>query len=202
MNLTAADGLKVVIREGPSWNSEVAIGGIEMDQKNLDIYGSAPIPWSRALTALEAPATKPGEAGGPTTYWLATVRPDGRPHVAGVGALWVDGRFYFTSGAGTRKSRNLAKNPNCMISVSLRDLDLVVEGTVVRVTDEPTLRRLAELYATQGWPARVADGALTAEYSAPSAGPPPWDLYAVTPSTAIGVASAEPYGATRWRFQA
>src|SRR5438128_1998462 len=57
-----------------------------MDQKNLDIYGSAPIPWSRALTALEAPATKPGEAGGPTTYWLATVRPDGRPHVAGVGA--------------------------------------------------------------------------------------------------------------------
>jgi len=174
-----------------------------MEEKNLDIYGSPPIPWERALAQLKAASTETQDEGHPhKTFWLATVRPDGRPHVAGVGALWVDGKFYFTSGAGTRKSRNLAKNPNCVISVSLRDLDLVVEGTVVRVTDEPTLQRLAELYATQGWPARVGDGALTAEYSAPSAGPPPWDLYAVTPSTAIGVASAEPYGATRWRFQA
>jgi len=201
MNLTAADGLKVVIREDQSWNSGVAIGGIEMDQKNLDIYGSKPIRWSRALKELEAPATKPGEAGSPTTYWLATVRPDGRPHVAGVGALWVDGRFYFTSGARTRKSRNLAKNLNCVISVALSGLDLVVEGTARMVTDELTLRRLAELYAAQGWPASVSDGALTAKYSAPSAGPPPWNLYVMTPSTAFGVATAEPFGATRWRFE-
>jgi hypothetical protein len=47
-----------------------------------------------------------------------------------------------------------------------------------------------------------ADGVLTAEYSAPGAGPPPWDLYAVTPVTAFGLASSEPFGATRWRFQA
>lgn len=115
--------------------------------------------------------------------------------------LWVDGSFYFTSGAGTRKSRNLAANPKCVISVALNGIDLVVEGTARRVTDEPTLRRLAELYAAQGWPARVSDGAITAEYSAPSAGPAPWDLYVVTPSTAFGVATAEPYGATRWRFE-
>ena len=79
---------------------------------------------------------------------------------------------------------------------------LVVEGTAARVTDASTLRRLAQLYAAQGWPATVKDGALTAEFSAPSAGPPPWDLYAVTPTTAFGVATAEPYGATRWRFEA
>src|SRR5205814_5042347 len=184
---------------GPALRSRlvrITEGSQTMDQTNLDIYGHPPPAWSRAEDQLKV------EIGPNVTHFLATVRPDGRPHVAGVGALWVDGRFYFTSGAGTRKSRNLAKNPTCVISVSLRDLDLVVEGTVVRVTDEPTLQRLAELYATQGWPARVGDGALIAEYSAPSAGPPPWDLYAVTPSTAIGVASAEPYGATRWRFQA
>ena len=169
-----------------------------MEQKNLDIYGSKPIPWSRALQALGAPATKPGEA--PTTYWLATVRPDQRPHVAGVGALWVDDRFYFTSGAGTRKSRNLAENPNCVISVSLSGLDLVVEGTARLVSDEPTLRRLAELYAAQGWPASVSDGALTAEYSAPSAGPPPWNLYVLRATMAFGVATADPSGATRWIF--
>ena len=50
-----------------------------MKQKNLDIYGGAPIPWSRAVQQLEAESAK--------SYWLATVRPDGRPHVAGVGAL-------------------------------------------------------------------------------------------------------------------
>jgi hypothetical protein len=171
-----------------------------VEQKNLDIYGNEPIPWSRALQALEAAPARPEDAGGPNTYWLATTRPDKRPHVAGVGALWVDGRFYFVSGAGTRKSRNLAANPNCVISVKLAGIDLVVEGVARLVTDQPTLQRLAELYAAQGWPASVSDGALTAEFSAPSAGPPPWNLYVMTPSTAFGVASVEPYGATRWRL--
>jgi len=172
-----------------------------MEQKNLDIYGDPPIPWSRALDQLEASAREThSESQSPRTYWLSTVRPDGRPHLAGIGALWVDGKFYFTSGPGTRKSRNLAKNPSCVISVALGDLDLVVEGRAAKVTDQPTLERLAERYAVQGWPARATDGALTAEYSAPSAGPPPWNLYAVTPITAFGVATAKPYGATRWRF--
>src|SRR5213592_1606998 len=144
MNLTAGDGLKVVTGSRPSLGTpRFAIGGIEMDQKNLDIYGSEPIPWSRALKELEAASRKPsGEAAAHKTWWLATVRPDERPHVAGVGALWADGRLYFTSGAGTRKSRNLAVNPNCVISVALSGLDLVVEGTAHLVTDEPTLRRL------------------------------------------------------------
>jgi general stress protein 26 len=166
-----------------------------MDQKNLDIYGDAPLPWSRAEKQLEE------TVGQSATFFLATVRPDGRPHVAGVGALWVDGRFYFTSGAGTRKSRNLAENPNIVISVKLQDLDLVVEGTATKVTDEPSLHRLAERYDAQGWPAKVENGALTAPFSAPSAGLAPWDLYVVTPTTAFGVATAEPFGATRWRFE-
>ena len=164
-----------------------------INQKNLDIYGSEPIPWSRPLAQLDA-------GGFQATYWLATTGADGRPHVAGVGALWVDGKVYFTSGAAARKSRNLRKNPNCAVSVSLPGLDLVIEGKAVRVTDEASLVRIAELYAAQGWPATVDDGALTAPYSAPSAGPPPWDLYSITPVTAFGVATAEPNGATRWRF--
>jgi hypothetical protein len=67
-------------------------------------------------------------------------------------------------------------------------------------TDDETLRRLAQRYADQGWPARVEDGAFTYDFSAPSAGPPPWDLYAVTPTTVFGVLTTEPGGATRWRF--
>jgi hypothetical protein len=85
--------------------------------------------------------------------------------------------------------------------VSLDDIDVVVEGTARKVTDTPTLDRVANLYAAQGWPARASNGALTAEYSAPSAGRGPWDLYAVTATAAVGVATKEPHGATRWLFE-
>jgi hypothetical protein len=170
---------------------------LEMDEQNLDIYGHEPIPWSRALKQLEAQAREEGPG---RTFWLATAGPDGSPHLAAVGALWVDDQFYFTSGPRTRKSRNLAANANCAVSVSLDDIDVVVEGTARKVTDLPTLERVANLYASQGWPARATGGAITAEFSAPSAGRGPWDLYAVTPKAAVGVATKEPHGATRWRF--
>ena len=167
-----------------------------MDQKNLaDLYELPPVPWSRALEALEA-----GKQRGNETSFLATTRPDGRPHLAGVGAVWDDGKVYVVSGPGTRKSRNLAENPTCSIAMSLPDLDLVFEGTAERVTDDDTLQRLAKRYAEGGWPARVEDGAFTYDYSAPSAGPPPWYLYAITPKTVYGVLASEPGGATRWRF--
>jgi hypothetical protein len=166
-----------------------------MDEKNLDIYGHDAIPLSRPLAELEQFSAGPG-----SSTWLATTRPDGRPHIAGVGALWFEGTFYFTSGAATRKSRNLAVNPSCAISLSLPSIDLVVEGTAARVIDNATLNRLAERFRAQGWEPTVKDGAFVAPYSAPSAGPPPWDLYVMTLATVFGVATKEPYGATRWRF--
>lgn len=53
-----------------------------------------------------------------------------------------------------------------------------------------------------GWPAEVDDSgrAITAEYSAPSAGPPPWAVYRITPLTAMVLATTQPGGATRFRF--
>jgi nitroimidazol reductase NimA-like FMN-containing flavoprotein (pyridoxamine 5'-phosphate oxidase superfamily) len=166
-----------------------------METKNLaDLYGLEPIPWSRALEALET-----GNQRNETSF-LATTRPDGRPHLAGVGAVWDNGQVYFVSGDGTRKSRNVADNPMCSMAMSLPGLDLVIEGAARRVTDDETLYRLAKRYADGGWPARVEDGAFTYDYSAPSAGPPPWNLYAIAPTTVYGVLAAEPGGATRWRF--
>ena len=165
-----------------------------METKNLaDLYDLDPIPWSRALEALEAAEPK-------ARCFLATTRPDGRPHVAGVGALWDEGKVYFVSGGGTRKSRNVAQNAHCSIGMALNGIDLVIEGAAERVTDDATLQRLAKRYADQGWAPTVEHGAFTHEYSAPSAGPPPWDLYAVKPTTVFGVLAAEPGGATRWRF--
>ena len=78
--------------------------------------------------------------------------------------------------------------------------DLVIEGIARRVTDDATLQRLAKRYGDQGWPARVVDGAFTYDYSAPSAGPPPWDVYSMKPTTIYGVLGSEPGGATCWRF--
>jgi pyridoxamine 5'-phosphate oxidase-like protein len=163
--------------------------------RNLDQYGSAALPWSRARDLL---ASDTPEAD--LTFFVATVRPDGRPHSAGVGAVWVDDVLYFVGGPGTRRSRNLAQNPACSVSVRLRGLDLVLEGEAHRVTDASTLESVAAVYRAGGWPATVEGDALTAPYSAPSAGPPPWHLYRLTLRSAVGVAGAEPHGATRWQW--
>jgi hypothetical protein len=162
---------------------------------NLDRYGSSALPWSRPHDLL---ASEPPTAD--VTHFLGTTRPDGRPHTAGVGAAWYEGDLYFTSSPDARKARNLAANPNCTIAVRLPSIDVTLEGVASRCTDPQILEALAALYRDGGWPVEVERDAFTAPYSAPSAGPPPWHLYRFTFHTAIGVATKEPYGATRWRF--
>jgi hypothetical protein len=162
---------------------------------NLDRYGSPALLWSRARDRLTQGSTGPA-----ITFFVGTVRPDGRPHAAGVGAMWFAGDLYFTSGPAMRKARNLAANPACTISVRLEGLDLVLEGEARHTTDPAQLHALVKLYQEGGWPAEVDGDAFTAPFSAPSAGPPPWYLYRFVFHTVVGVATAEPYGATRWRF--
>jgi hypothetical protein len=82
----------------------------------------------------------------------------------------------------------------------LEGIDLVLEGEAIRATDKGTLERLAGRYRAVGWPAEVDGDALTAPFSAPSTGPPPWQLYRFVPQTGFGVAAEEPYGATRCAF--
>jgi hypothetical protein len=163
---------------------------------NLDRYGGGVLPWSRARDLLA------DEAKGPLVgFFLGTVRPDGRPHAAGIGAVWHNGDLYFTSGPGTRKSRNLAVNPACTISVKLTGLDLTLAGYAVRILEPAVLEALAATYRDIGWPAQVDGDAFTAPFSAPSAGPPPWHLYRFTIDTAVGLSTVEPNGATRWVFE-
>jgi hypothetical protein len=163
---------------------------------NLDGYGFPVLPWSRPRELLAASPSQSGLA-----FFLGTSRPDGSPHAAGIGALWLDGDLYFTSGPAARKARNLAANPACTISVRLEGIDLVLEGQATRVADRPTLEEVARLYRESGWPVEVEGDSFTAAFSAPSAGPPPWQLYRFVYHTAFGVATAEPYGATRWQFE-
>jgi hypothetical protein len=82
----------------------------------------------------------------------------------------------------------------------LDGIDVVLEGDAQRVTDAPTLTAVAAVFRDGGWPAEVDGDALTAPYSAQSAGPAPWYLYRVTVRTAFGVGLRPPHGASRWRF--
>src|SRR5690349_9340804 len=129
--------------------------------------------WSRVASRLEQGVSQAPGTGGPDrhTCWLATINGDGSPHVTGVGALWVDGAFWFETGEKSRKGRNLARDPRCTLSVATSEFDLVVEGEAHQVTDRQTVATLADVWAASGWPARVDDTgeALTAEFSAPSA---------------------------------
>lgn len=166
-----------------------------MRETNLDLYGSPPIPWPRAESQLRAREFH----GGRGTFWLSTVGADGRPHAAGVLGIWLDGRLYFASGAGSYKSRHLDANPACAVSASLPDVDLVLEGSAARVTDAATLQTVAVQFRLRGWAVTVSGESLIATSGAPSARPP-WHLYVMTPATAVAVATGGLSGATRWRF--
>jgi PPOX class probable F420-dependent enzyme len=176
-----------------------------MEATNLaDLYGSPLLDWSRIEERLGAGLSQAPGTGGPDrhTCWLATINPDGSPHVTGVGALWGDGHFWFETGQDTRKGKNLARDPRCTISVAARDFDLVVAGEAAVVTDPVVVADLAARWAAGGWPVQVDESgtALTAEFSAPSAGRPPWHVYRVTPRTATALATTDPGGATLWQF--
>lgn len=176
-----------------------------MDATNLaDLYGLPVLDWAGVRTRLDAGISQGPSSGGPGrhTCWLTTINPDGSPHVTGIGTLWVDGSFWFETGERTRKGRNLARDSRCALSVATAEFDLVVEGAAHRVTDPATVAAMARRWADEGWPARVDDSgmAITAEYSAPSAGPPPWLVYRLDVRTATALSTVEPGGATRWTF--
>ena len=176
-----------------------------MEATNLaGLYHLPLLDWAPIEARLRAGLSQVPGTGGPDrhTCWLATINPDQSPHVTGIGALWADGCWWFAAGRHTRKGKNLARDPRCTLSVAAREFDLVVEGEATLVTDPATVAGLAARWAAEGWPARVDDTgeALTADFSAPSAGPPPWFVYRIDPRAATALSILEPGGATRWRF--
>lgn len=167
--------------------------------------GSPEITWEYVTDRLDAgfdqgPGSQPGDPGRHST-WVTTTNPDGGPHMNAVGAIWRDGHFHFTAGPRTRRGRNLARDPRCALSLSVRELDLVVEGIAVRLRGDE-LERVAARYRAHGWPAEVVDSGegLTAPFNAQSAGPAPWYVHRLDLTSAHAVQCVEPYGATRWVF--
>ena len=121
--------------------------------------------------------------------WLATVRPDGRPHLMPVIAFWMDGAFHFIAGEGTQKGRNLAEDGRCVIGTESRglpSLDIVVEGRAEPLSDEDDVRRIAERFNAGGWPLEARGNEVHGP-NAPTAGPPPYRIFRVEPIKAFGL---------------
>jgi len=174
--------------------------------KNLaDLYGLPLLDWDSIADRLaEGLSQAPGTGGSDRhTCWLATINEDGSPHVTGVGAMWVDATFWFETGEHTRKGRNIARDPRCALSLATHDFDLVVEGIAEQIRDPATVASMAQKWSVQGWPARVDDSgvALTADFGAPSAGPPPWTIYRLVLDRATALQTVEPGGATQWTLR-
>ncbi|MER7174963.1 pyridoxamine 5'-phosphate oxidase family protein [Streptomyces mesophilus] len=133
-------------------------------------------------------------------FWISTVRPDGRPHVTPLPAVWRDGKLHFCTGAQERKALNLAANPQLVLTTGNntwnKGFDVVVEGAAVRVTDDARLRTLAAAWECKYgsfWHFEVNDGCF--EHGAGKA-----LVFEVAPRTAFGFGKGEPFSQTRWTF--
>ena len=174
-----------------------------METINLGVEdGLPPVDWSAVVDKLDDNSAPDPDAHNARTKWLTTVNEDGSPHVTAVGALWLDGTFWFQTGSNTRKGRNVARDPRCSVAVSIRDADVVVEGDATRVTEPDAVARIAKAWADQGWPAEPDESGsgITAPFNAPSQGPPPWNVYRIEPRSATVTLGTEPGGLTRFRF--
>ena len=97
--------------------------------------GSGLLHWSWAAERLTAARN----------YWVATVWPDGRPHVMPVWGMWDDSTLWFTSSTGSRKVRNLAADPRCCITTEDASDPVIIEG-IARISTEPAvLQRVVDL---------------------------------------------------------
>jgi nitroimidazol reductase NimA-like FMN-containing flavoprotein (pyridoxamine 5'-phosphate oxidase superfamily) len=124
-------------------------------------------------------------------YWVATVRPDGRPHVMPVWGVWLDGSLWFSSGLRSRKARNLAAEARCTVTTDDARNPVVVDGAAERVTDTG---RIAGFVAAMNGKYQAG---MTVEFQDPAVN----GTYAVRPITGIALTDGDFTGSpTRWRF--
>jgi len=118
-------------------------------------------------------------------YWLATTRPDGRPHVTPVWGAWVDQAFYFDGIFTAHWAKNLATNPAVAIHLESGVNVVILEGTVEdMVPDADLAARIVEIYA--------------AKYVSPLP-QAARGMYRLRPHS-VRAWRSWPHDATRWRF--
>lgn len=154
------------------------------------------VPWAAVVQVLEESEI----------FWLSTVRADGRPHVVPLPAIWLGGALHFCTGTDEQKTRNLERNPKCVLTTGCNrfreGLDVVVEGLAAPVLDQQRLTRLAALWlAKLDWRFDVVEGGFrdpgVAETDAADSLA---IVFSVQPSKVLAFGKGEPYSQTRYRF--
>jgi hypothetical protein len=137
-------------------------------------------------------------------FWVSTVRADGRPHVTPVVAVWFEGAFWFSTGAGEQKFANLRANPHIVVTTGCDrwdgGLDVVVEGDAVPVTDDTVLAPVAAAFTVR-WDGRWRFVARDGCFHDPDTGGDSM-VFRVAPAKVFAYAKGDPFGATRHRFGA
>lgn len=135
------------------------------------------------------------------TYWLATVRADGRPHVTTIAAVWVDEIIHFVTGPTEQKAKNLAAGNKVAVITGAsgwEGLDVVIEGEAVELTDVDRLQRIVDAFTEKyddTFEFRVRDGGVHVGDSPDQA-----LAFEVVARKVFAFAKGEQFSQTRWRF--
>ena len=136
------------------------------------------LPWSWAVERL----TKAHN------YWIATGGRVAAPQLTAVWGVWLDGAFYFSCAATSRKARNLAEDARCAISTERADEAVIVEGIAEVVVDQALLEQFKAAYDPKyDWEIEIDKGG----------------IFVVRPTVAFGFiedSSKFETTATRWTF--
>lgn len=164
----------------------------EVDRR-YSVRGAEPRPWADVVAVLEASET----------FWLTTVRPDGRPHTVPLLGVWVDSAWYFVTGPAERKSANLAANAACTVTTGvpqLQDMDVIIEGTAEAVPADKTEEREAVASAIEAkYVDQVAPGSMF-EGLPDNVRDADVLVFRVSPRTVFGFVKGEGSAQIRWRF--
>jgi pyridoxamine 5'-phosphate oxidase-like protein len=122
-------------------------------------------------------------------YWVATVWPDGRPHVTPVWGAWLDGALWFSCSPGSRKTRNLTANPNCTVTTDNALEPVILNGVAALVPARRAVEAFAAAVATK------YEQDYSVEFFAANS------LFRAEPATVVALTEADFSGSpTRWTF--
>jgi hypothetical protein len=153
--------------------ARLLVPGYEVSTKKAEL-----LPWKWAINRLKRSRQ----------YWIATTRPDGAPHLMIIWGVWFDDSFWFSTGALSRKARNLAANPRCVIGTDEAAKAAIVEGTVEVIdTQHPEFEVFAAAYEKKyAWDLRKMAQ----------------EVYRMRPNIGFGLFEKKfEQTATRWRFR-
>jgi hypothetical protein len=119
-------------------------------------------------------------------YWFTSVRENGAPHTMPVWGVWLEGAYYFSTGASSRKARNLQQNPNCVVCTENAAEAVILEGVAQKLEPEQIPpQAFTDYKAKYGWELD------------PQRGP----VWVVCPKVVFAMPEEQfPEGVTRWKF--